>query len=563
MTTVLLIDGSNYLFRAFHALPPLATSRGEPTGAIKGFNGMLKTVFDVIKPDYAACVFDAPGKNFRHAIFPEYKANRPPMPDELRVQIAPIFELIGLKGIPLLQISGVEADDVLATLARRAQASGMKAVIATGDKDLAQVVNDDITLINTMTRARYDREGVFEKYGVYPERIIDYLALMGDKVDNVPGINKCGPKTAAKWIAEYGSMDALLEHAGEVKGKIGEYLREGMGFLDVARKLVTINTDAPGVDVKPQDLVVGAPDAAGLEAFFVRWEMRAGGRRAASAKTAAATAAASAAQPGLFDAPAIPSDAAAAPAPAAADTRAKAGTAVDSHEELSTLANKLMEANGLLAPAVVVLSEHENAMTETPVGLAIALSALESYYVPIAHEAGGNASADDVRELLGPWFAGAGKKVFYNAKFDGHVLKNLGLTVAGDVDDVFHRPLHPYSKLLTASTPGADASVIRIYPKGSMPSPIDRPAGCVFANRCPLAHDRCLKEVPKLEPVPADAAAAREPLGRGRAVACFAPLEELIRLSKYDSLTTEAESPKCANCADANQHAALEAAQEA
>lgn len=436
MTTVLLIDGSNYLFRAFHALPPLATSRGEPTGAIKGFNGMLKTVFDVIKPDYAACVFDAPGKNFRHAIYPEYKANRPPMPDELRVQIAPIFELIGLKGIPLLQISGVEADDVLATLARRAQASGMKAVIATGDKDLAQVVNDDITLINTMTRTRYDREGVFEKYGVYPERIIDYLALMGDKVDNVPGINKCGPKTAAKWIAEYGSMDALLEHAGEVKGKIGEYLREGMGFLDVARKLVTINTDAPGVDVKPQDLVVGAPDAAGLEAFFVRWEMRAGGRRAASAKTAAATAAASAVQPGLFDAPAIPSDAAAAPAPAAADTRAKAGTAVDSHEELSTLANKLMEANGLLAPAVVVLSEHENAMTETPVGLAIALSALESYYVPIAHEAGGNASADDVRELLGPWFAGAGKKVFYNAKFDGHVLKNLGLTVAGDVDDV-------------------------------------------------------------------------------------------------------------------------------
>ena len=232
MPKLLLVDGSNYLFRAFHALPPLTTSKGEPTGAIKGFNGMLKSVHEVVQPDCEICVFDAKGKNFRHELFPEYKANRPPMPEELRSQIEPIFELVKLQGWPLLQVEGVEADDVLGTLAVQAASVGWEVVIATGDKDMAQLVGEKISLINTMTKTKLDREGVFEKYGVYPERIVDYLALMGDKVDNVPGINKCGPKTAAKWIAEYGSLEGVMRSAGEVKGKIGEYLREGLSFLE-------------------------------------------------------------------------------------------------------------------------------------------------------------------------------------------------------------------------------------------------------------------------------------------------------------------------------------------
>ena len=200
MPRLLLVDGSNYLFRAYHALPPLMTSNGEPTGAIKGFNGMLKNVASLVQPDYKACIFDAPGKNFRHAIFADYKANRPPMPDDLRVQIEPIMEMVRLSGWPLIQIAGVEADDVLATYAKRADALSWDVFIATGDKDLAQLVDGRIRLVNTMTRQVLDAEGVKAKYGVAPDRIIDYLALMGDKVDNVPGINKCGPVTAAKWI---------------------------------------------------------------------------------------------------------------------------------------------------------------------------------------------------------------------------------------------------------------------------------------------------------------------------------------------------------------------------
>ena len=200
MPKLLLVDGSNYLFRAFHALPPLTTSKGEPTGAIKGFNGMLRTVHEAVSPDCEICVFDAKGKNFRHELFEQYKANRPPMPEELRSQIEPIFELVKLQGWPLLQIEGVEADDVLGTLAVQAVAAGWDVVIATGDKDLAQLVGDRIQLINTMSKTVLDREGVFEKYGVYPERVIDYLALMGDKVDNVPQPNGL-PNTAVSTIS--------------------------------------------------------------------------------------------------------------------------------------------------------------------------------------------------------------------------------------------------------------------------------------------------------------------------------------------------------------------------
>ena len=244
MKTALLVDGSNYLYRAYHGLPDLRTSAGEPTGAIKGFANMLHMIREMVKPDFAACIFDAHGKTFRDDIYADYKANRPPMPEDLASQVEPIHEMIKALGWPLLQVPGIEADDVIGTLAAQAQAAGIKVFIATGDKDMSQLVNDQVVIINTMTRQVLDPEGVKAKYGVSPDRIIDYLSLMGDAVDNVPGIYKCGPKTAAKWINDFGSLEEVIAHAAEVKGKAGEYLREGLPFLPTARALVTIKTDA-------------------------------------------------------------------------------------------------------------------------------------------------------------------------------------------------------------------------------------------------------------------------------------------------------------------------------
>lgn len=431
MPKLLLVDGSNYLFRAFHALPPLTTSKGEPTGAIKGFNGMLKTVCDVVKPDCEICVFDAKGKNFRHKLFAEYKANRPPLPEELRIQIEPIFELVKLLGWPLLQVEGVEADDVLGTLARQAAAQGWDVVIATGDKDLAQLVNERITLINTMSRTQLDREGVFEKYGVYPERIIDYLALMGDKVDNVPGINKCGPKTAAKWIAEYGSLEGVVANAASVTGKIGEYLRQGLPFLDLARELVTINTSAP-VTFDAQTYAKAAPDDEGLARFFTRWEMSNGAKRGARA---AKKPAALAATGDLFAAPSIPTEAGVEPA-VAAPVASGAVRVVRTPDELKALSEELTAAASSRFPvAMWVACDNLNAMHDKAAGIAFALTPLSTAYVPLSHTDGLNAAAANVLATLAPWFASPSSKLFYDAKHCLHVLANSGLPVAGTVHD--------------------------------------------------------------------------------------------------------------------------------
>ncbi len=430
MPKLLLIDGSNYLFRAFHALPPLSTSRGEPSGAIKGFHSMLGNVSRLVKPDAIACVFDAPGKTFRHELYPEYKANRPPMPPELRSQIEPVKELVRLMGIPLLIVPGVEADDVLATLARRAAALGMDTVIATGDKDLAQVVDEHVTLINTMTRQVLDRNGVFEKYGVYPERIIDYLALMGDKVDNVPGINKCGPKTAAKWIAEYGSLDGVAEHAGEVKGKIGEYLREGLATLSLSRALVTINCDAP-VAARPEELVQAQADEAGLAEFFQHWEMSAGRKTAAARKAPVRAAPEPTGQGDLFGA--MPQDV---PAPLEKPAaEGEFGMAV-SRAELQALAELLARAGDSRLPAAIeIFADRERFMHDTPVGIGFCLSPLRTVYVPLNHEGEGNALLEDFLQVLGPWFSGGAGKVMHDAKWGRHALENLGVTVGGTVHD--------------------------------------------------------------------------------------------------------------------------------
>ncbi|WP_454784744.1 DNA polymerase I [Legionella sp. WA2024007413] len=240
---LILIDGSSYFFRAFHALPPLTNSKGQPTGAIYGVANMIKKLIKDYQPEELAVVFDAKGKTFRDDWYPEYKAHRPSMPQELNSQFEPLIQILEAMGLPILIIEGVEADDVIGTLARQATEQGISVVISTSDKDMAQLVNEHITLVNTMSNTIMGIEGVREKFGIIPEQMIDYLTLIGDSVDNIPGITKCGPKTAVKWLTEYQSLDNLIQHATEIGGKIGEYLREGIPHLSLSKKLVTIKTD--------------------------------------------------------------------------------------------------------------------------------------------------------------------------------------------------------------------------------------------------------------------------------------------------------------------------------
>ncbi|PKM42699.1 MAG: DNA polymerase I [Gammaproteobacteria bacterium HGW-Gammaproteobacteria-1] len=270
---LVLVDGSSYLYRAFHALPALTNSRGEPTGAVYGVVNMLRRLLNDYDPTHVAVVFDAKGKTFRDELYAEYKAHRPPMPAELAGQIAPLHDIVRAMGLPLLMVEGVEADDVIGTLARQAAAAGMPVLISTGDKDMAQLVDGHVTLVNTMTDTVLDPAGVEEKFGVPPERIVDYLALIGDTSDNVPGVPKVGPKTAVKWLQEYGSLDAIVAHADAIKGKIGDNLRESLGFLPLSRRLVTIKCDVP-LEQRPQDLRRSAPDTAALREWYGRMEFK-------------------------------------------------------------------------------------------------------------------------------------------------------------------------------------------------------------------------------------------------------------------------------------------------
>jgi len=270
---VVLLDGSSYLFRAYHALPKLSNSRGEPTGALVGVLNMLRKLLEEYRPDYIAVVFDAPGKTFRDDLYPEYKANRPPMPEELDRQIAPLQAVVQAMGLPLLMVPEVEADDVIGTLAAQAEAAGLASLIATGDKDMAQLVSDRISLVNTMSDSLLDPEGVRAKYGVGPERIVDLLSLMGDSVDNVPGVPLCGPKTAIKWLAAYGDLDGVIAHAEEVKGKVGDNLRAAIGRLPLACELVRIRRDLE-LDFALQDLRPTEPDIPLLRDWYQRLEAR-------------------------------------------------------------------------------------------------------------------------------------------------------------------------------------------------------------------------------------------------------------------------------------------------
>lgn len=269
----ILVDGSSYLFRAYHAMPKLTNSDGEATGAIYGVINMIRRLLKDYQPEHIAVVFDAKGKTFRDDLYAEYKANRPPMPDDLAEQIEPIHRIIQAMGLPLLCVPGVEADDVIGTLARQAEAQGIETIVSTGDKDMAQLVDKHVTLINTMSGSVSDVAGVQAKFGVTPEQIIDYLALIGDTVDNVPGVPKVGPKTAVKWLQEYGSLDAIMENADQFKGKVGEYLRDSLEQLPLSRDLVTIKCDVD-LDVTPDTLNRGEPDNAALRDFYQRYEFK-------------------------------------------------------------------------------------------------------------------------------------------------------------------------------------------------------------------------------------------------------------------------------------------------
>jgi DNA polymerase-1 len=268
-----LVDGSSYLFRAFHAMPNLTNSRGEHTGAIYGVINMIRRLLKDYDPEHMAVVFDAKGPTFRNEMYPDYKATRPPMPEELASQIEPVHKIIKAMGLPLLVVPEVEADDVIGTLAREASERGIETIISTGDKDMAQLVDDHVTLVNTMTETVSDRQGVIDKFGIPPEQIVDYLALIGDTVDNVPGVPKVGPKTAVKWLAQYGSLENIMQQADEFKGKVGDYLRDSLKQLPLAKQLVTIKQDV-GMKERPETLTLDAPDTAALRDLYSRYEFK-------------------------------------------------------------------------------------------------------------------------------------------------------------------------------------------------------------------------------------------------------------------------------------------------
>jgi len=409
-TPLILVDGSSYLYRAFHALPPLTTKSGQPTGAIKGVINMLQKLIKTYAPTHIAVVFDAPGGTFRDAIYPEYKANRPSMPDDLRLQIEPLYTLVRALGLPLLCEPGVEADDVIGTLAQRAAAAGMPVLVSTGDKDIAQLVNEHITLINTMNDSVLDREGVIAKFGVPPERIVDYLALVGDSVDNIPGVYGVGPKTAAKWLQEYGSLDALMAQADSVKGKAGENLRAALGTIPLAHELATIKCDCE-LPLTLDDLQPGKPDHDVLVYWTRELEFRS------------------------WHADLLSEGAGAEPEAVAAPLDVRYHTILD-EAAFAALLQKLAHATAFCVDTETTSLDY---MQAEIVGLSFALQAGEAWYVPVGHDYMGapdQLSRADVLARLKPLLENpAIGKIGQHLKYDTHVLANYGISLRGIVFD--------------------------------------------------------------------------------------------------------------------------------
>ncbi len=427
---LLLVDGSSYLYRAFHAMPDLRGPDGQPTGALYGMVAMLRRLREQYPPHkgwrYGACVFDTKEPTFRDALYADYKAHRPPMPPELVAQLDPIREAVRLMGWPLLEVPGVEADDVIGTLAQRAHAQGMATLISTGDKDLAQLVGDHVTLVNTMSGEVLDTAGVQAKFGVPPERMIDWLTLVGDSVDNVPGVDKVGPKTAAKWLAEYGSLDALVAQAEGIPGVAGKNLRAALDWLPTARTLVTIRTDCDLDGYARQfdpDLRLQPEDGAALLPFFTRYGMR----RFTQELKAQGVAEASAQQGSLLDDPADPP--AAAPGPG-------------QYEMVTTWAQLdawLARIGAAELTALDTETDSLDPMRARLIGLSLSVELGQAAYLPLAHSYPGapqQLPLDDVLARLRPWLQDPGKpKLGQNVKYDGHVLANAGIAVRGYAHD--------------------------------------------------------------------------------------------------------------------------------
>ncbi|RPH40994.1 MAG: DNA polymerase I [Burkholderiales bacterium] len=449
--TLLLVDGSSYLYRAFHALPDLRTRAGEPTGAIRGVVSMLrrlradrKLAGDV---RYAAVVFDAPGPTFRDALFDQYKANRAATPDDLRAQIEPIHAFVRAMGWPLLHVPGIEADDVIGTLTEQAWRRGMRTLVATGDKDLAQLVNPHVTLVDTMTRQGeapqpMDREGVIAKFGVPPERIVDYLSLVGDTVDNVPGVSKVGPKTACKWLAEHDTLDGVMAAADRIGGVVGENLRAALGWLPTARALVTIKTDcdlADHFESIESSLVLQPEDAPTLRAMFERWEMKSMIDEARE-RSGAPSSGDSAAGPGARSVGAVAAEGGG--ADGGAPEASAAGSAAPAHPvEYECVVDEAALERWITvieaAPLVAFDTETTSLdpMAAEIVGLSFAVEPYRACYVPLAHRyAGAPDQLDRERVLarLREWLESpARRKVGQNLKYDAHVLQNHGIVLRG------------------------------------------------------------------------------------------------------------------------------------
>ncbi len=407
---LVLVDGSSYLFRAFHALPPLENSKGQATGAIYGVINMLNKLVEEYRPEHIAVVFDAKGKTFRNDLYEEYKAHRPPMPDELRSQIEPLYEIVEALGYPMIIVPGVEADDVIGTYAKQASEQKIDTLISTGDKDLAQLVNPHVTLINTMNNLVMDETGVQEKFDVPPSAIIDYLALMGDTSDNIPGVPKVGPKTAAKWLKQYGTLDNLIAHADEIKGKVGESLREHLDQLPLSRDLTTIKCDVE-LEHKIDELNMRPPQLDKLKQMYSDLEF----------KSWLANLSADDDETDPVDAP--------------AEVETSYETVLDK-KEFEAWLKKLNEAEQFAFDTETTSLDYMKARI---VGVSFAVKIGEAAYVPFGHDyldAPEQLSEQDVLGALKPLLEDANKaKIGQNLKYDAHVLINHDIALKGIAQD--------------------------------------------------------------------------------------------------------------------------------
>lgn len=407
---LVLIDGSSYLYRAYHALPKLSSSKGDPTGALLGVLNMINKLCREEPTEHIAVVFDAPGKTFRDSLFEEYKANRPPMPDDLRPQVEPLLAAVQAMGLPLLRVEGVEADDVIGTLCRRAVAQGMNVIVSTSDKDMAQLVDEHITLVNTMTGSVLDRDGVKRKFDVWPEQIIDWIALVGDASDNIPGVPKVGAKTAAKWLNEYGTIDGIIANADAIGGKVGESLRENLERLRLSRRLATIHSDV-ALPFRPEELERKPPDVESLKRLYAAFELKALLRQLDEQVTAAMGEVAA-------EVKAVP--------------REGRYETILTSAELEAWLKKLESA-----PLVSIDTETTSLdyMKAELVGISFAVEPRQAGYIPLAHDYPGappQLSRDAVLATLKPFLEDpARQKVGHDLKYDAHVLAHYGIDLRG------------------------------------------------------------------------------------------------------------------------------------